>query len=51
VLGRVVPAQKAEHPAISDLLDPAIDQFWFRALFVIGWLALGLALLGRGGRR
>lgn len=51
VLGRLLPEQKAQHPAISDLLDPALDRFWFRALFVIGWLALGLALLSRGGRR
>jgi len=51
VLGRVLPEQKGQHPAISDLLDPALDQFWFRALFVVGWTALGLALLSRGGRR
>ena len=51
VLGRVAPEQKAQHPAISDLLDPALDQFRFRALFVVGWIALGIALLGRGGRR
>lgn len=51
VLGRVLPEQKAEHPAISDLLDPALDQLWMRALFVIGWLALGVGLLLRGGRR
>ena len=51
VFGRVLPEQKAQHPAISDLIDPALDQFWFRALFVAGWIALGVALLGRGGRR
>ncbi len=51
VLGRILPEQKAQHPAISDLIDPALDQFWFRALFVVGWIALGIALLGRGGRR
>ena len=51
VFGRVLPEQKAQHPAISDLIDPALDQFWFRALFVVGWIALGIALLGRGGRR
>ena len=51
VFGRIVPEQKAQHPAISDLIDPALDQFWFRALFVVGWIALGIALLGRGGRR
>jgi hypothetical protein len=51
VLARVLPEQKAQHPAISDLLDPALDQFWFRALFVVGWMALGLALLSRGARR
>jgi hypothetical protein len=51
VLQRVQPQQKAQHPAISDLLDPALDQLWFRALFVAGWIALGIALLARGGRR
>ena len=51
VLGRVLPEQKAQHPAISDLIDPTLDQFWFRTLFVLGWVALGVALLGRGGRR
>ena len=51
VFGRVLPEQKAQHPAISDLIDPALDQFWFRALFVVGWIALGIALLRRGGRR
>jgi hypothetical protein len=51
VLQRVWPQQKDQHPAISDLLDPALDQLWFRALFVAGWLALGIALLARGGRR
>ena len=51
VLGRMLPEQKAQHPAISDLIDPALDQFWFRAMFVVGWIALGIALLGRGGRR
>jgi len=51
VLGRMLPEQKAQHPAISDLIDPALDQFWFRAVFVVGWIALGIALLARGGRR
>jgi len=51
VLGRLLPEQKAQHPAISDLLDPALDQLWFRALFAAGWVALGVALLGRGGHR
>ncbi|HEY4152647.1 MAG TPA: hypothetical protein VGM38_04940 [Pseudolysinimonas sp.] len=51
VFGRLSPEQKAQHPAISDLLDPAIDQLWSRALFVVAWIALGLALLSRGGRR
>jgi len=51
VVDRLLPEQKAQHPAISDLLDPALDQLWFRALFVVAWIALGLALLSRGGRR
>ena len=51
VLGRLLPEQKSQHPAISDLLDPALDQLWFRALFAAGWVALGIALLSRGGHR
>jgi len=51
LLGRVLSAEQArQHPAISDLLDPAIDQLWFRAVFVAAWLALGLALITRGRR-
>jgi hypothetical protein len=51
ILGRVLPAQAAlQHPAISDILDPALDQLWFRALFVAAWIALGLALVTRGRR-
>ena len=51
VLGRLLPGQKAQHPAISDLIDPALDNLWLRALFVLGWIALGFALLSRGDRR
>jgi hypothetical protein len=51
LLGRVLPATEArQHPAISDLLDPALDHTWFRGLFVAGWLALGAGLILRGGR-
>jgi len=51
VLGRLLPpAEALQHPAISDLLDPALDQLWFRAVFVAAWLALGLALITRGRR-
>jgi hypothetical protein len=51
ILGQVLPQREAlQHPAISDLLDPALDQLWFRALFVAAWLALGLALITRGRR-
>jgi hypothetical protein len=51
VLGRLLPPAAAlQHPAISDLLDPALDQLWFRAVFVAAWLALGLALVARGRR-
>ena len=45
VLERVYPGQKSAHPAISDLLDPALDVTWGRALFIAGWLLLGLLLL------
>jgi hypothetical protein len=51
ILGRVLPEQAAlQHPAISDILDPALDQLWFRAVFVAAWIALGLALVTRGRR-
>ncbi|GAA2089995.1 hypothetical protein GCM10009840_31090 [Pseudolysinimonas kribbensis] len=51
ILGRMLPPEAAlQHPAISDILDPALDQLWFRTLFVAAWIALGLALVTRGRR-
>jgi hypothetical protein len=51
VLGRILPPAAAlEHPAISDILDPALDQVGLRAIFVAAWVALGLALVTRGRR-
>ncbi|GMA96029.1 hypothetical protein GCM10025881_28530 [Pseudolysinimonas kribbensis] len=44
------PEAALQHPAISDILDPALDQLWFRTLFVAAWIALGLALVTRGRR-
>ena len=45
MLERTYPDQKSAHPAISDLLDPTLDLTWGRALFIAGWLLLGLLLL------
>lgn len=45
VLGRVAPGGVVEHPAISDLLNPAVDKWWGHALFAAGWLAFGMLLV------
>lgn len=49
ILGLVDP--RATWFALSDLLNPAVATVPGRILFVVGWLALGLWLLRRGGRR
>lgn len=39
---------RLQYPALSDLLDPALDNPFERAIFVLLWLAAGVALARRG---
>ncbi len=49
IVGRLHPEQPSY--ALSDLLDPLIDTPVGKAAFVAAWLAAGLFLVRRGGRR
>ena len=48
LLGRFTAEAKELHPAISELLDPALGDPFGRAVFAVAWLALGVLLLTRG---
>jgi len=48
--GRTTGDAQGEHPAISELLDPALDGPIGRAVFALAWLALGVLLVTRGRR-
>jgi hypothetical protein len=48
--GRMTVEAQGQHPAISELLDPALDDPVGRAVFVVAWLAIGMLLLTRGRR-
>lgn len=48
--GRVSVQAQGRHPAISELLDPALDGPIGKTVFVVAWLALGALLLTRGRR-
>lgn len=48
--GRVSVQAQGRHPAISELLDPALDDPIGKTVFVVAWLALGALLLTRGRR-
>jgi hypothetical protein len=50
LLGRDTEAAKLAHPAVSDLLDPVLDGWPGRLVFVVLWVAAGIGLL-RAGRR
>jgi hypothetical protein len=50
LLGRDTEAAKLAHPAVSDLLDPALDDWAGRLVFAVLWVAAGIGLL-RAGRR
>lgn len=50
LMGRMTTEAQGQHPAISELLDPALDDPIGRAVFVAAWLALGVLLLTRGRR-
>lgn len=45
VFGRVAPQESAEFPSISMVVDPFLHQPWPRAVFILGWLAVGLLLV------
>jgi hypothetical protein len=53
LLGRFTVDTKLAHPAVSDLLDPAIDSWPGRVVFVAVWAAamLGFVWIGHGRRR
>lgn len=48
VLGRLGITDGTTMPSISDLLDPLLDDPGWHALYVVAWLAAGVALLRRG---
>lgn len=53
LLGRFTVDTKIAHPAVSDLLDPAVDTVPGRIVFVVVWVAaiLGFAWVGHGRAR
>lgn len=48
LIGRVSPEARESHPAVSELLDPMLDDPIGRAVFVAAWLGVGVLLLTRG---
>lgn len=51
VFGRIAPERSAEFPSISMVVDPLLHQPWPRAVFILGWLALGLLLVRPAAHR
>jgi hypothetical protein len=51
LMGRLTTEAKGQHPAISELLDPALDDPLGRLVFAAAWLAVGILLVTRGRRR
>jgi len=51
VLGRTLPGQEQDFPALSDLVDPVLAWPPARAVLVALWLLGGYALIRRGWRR
>jgi hypothetical protein len=51
VLGGLVPTGRITHPALSDLLDPIVTPGIGQLLFALLWVAAGIFLVRRGGRR
>lgn len=51
VYGRIVPERSADFPSISMAVDPFLHQPWPRAVFIVGWLALGLLLVRPSAHR
>lgn len=51
LLGTYLEGGRTAFPALSDLVDPLLDDLPGRIVFVAGWLAAGVFLLRRGERR
>jgi hypothetical protein len=51
LLGGRTPDAGEEYPAVTDLVNPVVDNSAGKALFVVVWLAAGVWLLGRVDRR
>jgi hypothetical protein len=51
LVGRPTETTKLDHPALSDLIDPALDGMAGYVVFIVLWLAAGVALLRRGRAR
>jgi hypothetical protein len=51
VLGGLVPTGRITHPALSDLLDPIVTPGIGQLVFALLWVAAGIFLVRRGGRR
>lgn len=51
LMGRLTAEAKGQHPAVSELLDPALDSPIGRLVFGLVWVGLGVALLTTRRRR
>ncbi len=51
LMGRLTTQAKGEHPAISELLDPLLNDPIGRLVFAAAWHGLGILLVTRGRRR
>ncbi len=51
LMGRLTAQAQGEHPAVSELLDPALDSPLGKAVFAAAWAIIGILLLTRGRRR
>jgi hypothetical protein len=51
LLGRYTVDTKVAHPAVSDLLDPAVDTIPGRVVFVVVWLAAMIGFVRVGSAR
>jgi hypothetical protein len=51
LLGNLLPGGRASHPALSDVLDPLVDGWAGRIVFVGLWIVGGIALLRRAAER
>jgi hypothetical protein len=49
ILGQLTGGGPAAHPALSELIDPLLDQPAGRIVFAVVWTGIGLFLVTRGG--